>query len=352
MKLTLLLILAVVTTAVAQTNKPTFIKGGLEIKYPTRTQVESNGKPKPGVSDNYLLNLNVSDSALFRGTITHTPAISGLIGITQPSALNYIIECDVVNPANPAQTKNIGRLSGMVPIDTQGVYRFADGTLNMSVYATGRSQGLESKFSGLAAGKPPQKSVGFVEFLKKEAIQVKKQVQGKIVTVIVKKYDKMTFSNHTLAAGPVSIYPEIQINGEMLYDYARYAWYFQNVTLSYVVDGRTATDKLTGNIRWVESPQRKTDGKGEYQFDVRVNEPPPNESAVFATASDENSFFQTDDAVAALVGTMKYKDTLSGDVVSSSSVTVDLQGQKLGRQQTMNLCKLLLLSAIVPLNAE
>lgn len=352
-KIQIALLALMALQATAETNKSTFIKGDMDIRFNTRQL--KDGKPTKGVVDNYRLNLNVSDSALFKGNIAFTPYISGTFGtfgVAQAASLNYLIECDVVNPANPSQTKNVGRLYGVVPIDANGTYWFNDGTLRIGVYTTGRAQGFESKFTGVAAGRPLVKSTGFFDSLKKEAMNISKQIKGKTVTIIVKKYDKMTFTSHVLGAGPVQVYPESTVNGEMVYDYARLAWYFNNVTVSYLVDGRQLTDKLGGNIRWVESPQRKSNGEGEYQFDVRVNDPPPNESTVFAGASDESAFFQTDDSVAALTGAMKYKDMMSGDTVTGSVVAINLQGNKLTRQQTMNLAKLILLSCIVPLNSE
>jgi len=168
----------------------------------------------------------------------------------------------------------------------------------------------------------------------------------------VSKYDKMEYQQHVLAAGPVQIYPEVTVNGSLIYDYGRSAWYFQNVTVSYTVEGRQMSDKLTGNIRWVESANRKSTGEGEYQFDVHVNEPLPNEAAVFAAPSDESAFFATDDAVSALVGTMKYKDTMRGDDAIASDVAIDLTGNKLTKQEAMCLCKLLIFSTIVPMNSE
>ncbi len=356
MKLKLATLIVIATSSLfAQTNKPSFVRGTIDIKYNTRILSDSNGKPNKGIPDIYKLNVNISDSAIFRGTISHFPLLMGGLvvnSVQQPSSLNYDMECDVVNPNNPAQTRNVGRVYGLVPIDVNGVYRFNDGTLKVGVYQIGTARGFESKFTGLAAGKPIIKKEGFFDKLKKEALNISKQVNGKTVTVIVKKYDKMTFQSHTFAAGPVQIYGEATVNGEMIYDYDRYAWYFQNVGISYVVDGKQMVDKLTGNIRWVESPNRKSNGEGEYQFDIRVNEPPPSESAIFAGASDESAFFQTDNTIPALTGAMKYKDSMQNQNVTASMVQIDLVGNKLSKQQVMNLAKLLILSSIVPINAE
>jgi hypothetical protein len=173
------------------------------------------------------------------------------------------------------------------------------------------------------------------------------------MTVVLKKYDKMEFRQHILAAGPVQAYQPVTVNGEMLYDYEKYSWFLNNVTVQYAVGGVVKIDRISGNIRWVESPQRKTNGEGEYQFDVRVNEPPPSESAAFTTTTtDESAFFETDSTIPALVGTAKYKDTLRGDTTVASTVTIDLTGQNLTKQQAMVLCKLIVFSAVVPMNSD
>jgi hypothetical protein len=162
----------------------------------------------------------------------------------------------------------------------------------------------------------------------------------------------MEFQNHVLGSGPVQIYPESTVNGFLIYDYDRSAWHFQNITVVYVVDGRQLSDKLSGNIRWVENQNRKLNGEGEYQFDIRINEPLPNESDVFSGPQDEASFFDTDIKVESLTGNMKYKDSLVGGSVVSSNVKINLIGNKLNKQRLMYLSKLILFSTIVPFNAE
>ncbi len=251
----------------------------------------------------------------------------------------------MVNPANPAQSKNVGNLYGTVPIDPQNVYHFEFGEPKVSVFGVGSAKGFESKFTGSAAGKPPVEKEGTFAKLQKQAMTITRQVKGETVSLSVTKFDRMDFKGHQVAAGPVQIYPEVVFNGPFIYDYARTAWYFDGLTVTYPIDGRLNQDKITGNIRWDQS-------RGEYQFDIRVNEPVATESAVFKGAATEADFFATDTSIASLTGTMKYKDSLSGEVVTASSITIDLTGNQLTKQQTMYLCKLLFLSSIVPLNAE
>jgi hypothetical protein len=352
-KLTALIMMAAIC-AFAQTNPPTFIRGSMNIQFNSKTQTDSSGKPKIGVVDNYQVNVNVCNSTVFRGGITATPLVMGgmFSSVQQASSLNFDMHCDVVNPANTSQTKEIGRIYGIVPIDLNGVYRFDDGTLQIAINQIGSARDFTAKFKGLAAGKPPVKARGLLDTLQKEVMNVSKQVQGKTVTVQVKKYDLMKFQNFVLAGGPVQIYPDVTVNGEMIYDYDRGAWYFKDLTINYTDNGRQLADRISGSILWVEKPDRKTTGLGEYDFDVRVNEPAPSEASVFAGAADEAAFFTSDATIPGLTGTMKYKDTLRGGDTIASDVAIDLTGNKLTKQQAMCLCKLLVFSAIVPMNSD
>lgn len=336
-----LVVLAVVgAVAYGQTNA-TFVKGTMDIRYNSRVQ-----PGKVGVTDDYKMNLNISNSAVFDGTIKHYPLIQGaLYGVSQNSSLVYELNGGVVNPRNPAQTRTVARIYGKVPITQEGIYQYDSGNLMIGLIV----QGTESKFGGTVLGKPLLRKKGWFESLQQEALSLTRGSKGKVV---LKKYDKMVFQNHKIPSGPIAMYPELTINGTMLYDYDRYVWYFDNVTINYYYNNSQRADRLTGNIRWVESSQRKTNGEGEYQFDVRFNEKPASESALFADAANEASFFEVDNTVPALVGTMKYKDSMRGETVAASNIKVDLAGQQLDKQQVMGIFKLIFFSCAIPFNSE
>lgn len=328
--------------AIVQPVKPLAITGTMRIDFATRAD-----PTKAGIVDTYSLNVNVANSAVFKGMITQRPFIHSYVGANQVGQLVYSLDTSVVNPANPAQTRDVGRFFGSVPVDERNVYRFDDGFLKISVLPIGQAKGFESRFTGLALGKPPV--VSGVAKLKQDTMRL---VSGKGGAVTLKNYDIMRFQSVVLAAGPVQIYPEVTVAGDMVYDYDRSIWYFKNVTFSYAKEGARAFDALTGTIRWIEDAGRKTNGLGHYDFDVRVNEPPPSESAVFGATSDESSFFAQDSDIPGLSGVMNYKDTMNGDSVSASSVEIDLHSNKLTKQQVMALSKVLFFVLTVPLNAE
>lgn len=339
------LVAALVTfSAVAQTNLP--IKGTIDIRYNSR----NTPAPVKGVTDVYTLNVMVANSAQFQGTITDQPQIiSGMISksVTQPRVLSYDIACDVVNPKNTAQTKNVGKMLGKVGIDSDGTYRYDTGTLSVDILPIGNASGFSSKFGGTAVGKPQGRPASWLENLKCSTVNITRTVNGKTTTVALKKYDKMDFRQHVIAAGPVQIYQPVTVNGELLYDYDKSCWFFNNITLQYADNNTIKIDRLNGTIRWVEKTS-------EYQFDVRVNEPPAGAADAFAPVAntDESAFFETDTTVPALVGKMVYKDTKRGSVTTASNVTIDLVGNNLTKQQAMSLCKVLLFSCVVPMNGD
>lgn len=344
--------LALALPALAADNT---IKGKLDIQFNSRVQVDNAGNPTLGVKDVYTFDVTAVDTLGFQGTIQALPTVlsSRLGSERQKAALNYNLSLLVANPANLSQKKAVGKLVGEVQIDKQGVYHFDQGTLRIAVDAMGKATGFESAFRGTAVGKPP-KNASLAEKVKKQAQTISRQVKGKTVSLVVKDYDIMTLQGLVLAAGPVRSYPETTVNGEMMYDYERSAWYFRNLTMTYQLDGKTVTDKVTGNIKWVESPQRKTNGQGQYEFDVRFNEPEQtsNESAVFAKADDEAAFFATDTSLPSLTGTAKYVDRFRGETVTSSAVTIDLVGNNLNKTQVVNAFKLIWLVDVVPVNSE
>lgn len=338
--------------AAVKASVPT-VKGTFDIDFKSRKSADESGTPKIGEKDIYTLDLTVANTLKFGGTIECLPSIfSSTLGIEkQAGELNYNLVASICNPANPAQTKAVGKLVGGALIDRYGVYDFK--TLRIAVNAAGNAQAFESKFSGKVAGKPPVNN-STLSKAKNKAATVTKQVKGMTVKILVTKYDKISCTGLVLAMGPAKNYPEVQVNGDMIYDYERDVWFFTNMTMAYLKDGKTITDKVTGNIKWVKSPQYSTNGESEYQFDVRINEPETTntEATVFQPTDDEASFFAVDPKLECLTGTAKYKDTLSGESVVASKVSVDLIGNNLSKQQVVNLTKLIWFVGVIPMNAE
>lgn len=331
------------------------IKGTLGIRYNTRTQQDEKGNPKPGVKDQYVCDMALGDTVVIQGDIQHLPTLfSRVMGSeTQGAQLTYNLSLILRNPTNLSQTVNVGKLVGMVPIDRNGAYDYGKGNLRVAVNTTGRVAGFDSKFNGVAYGKPP-KNQSMAEEAKKQARTMQRKYQGKTVSLTLTNYDVMRFSDLVMAAGPVKSFPEVTLNGEMLYDYERNAWLFNGVTMAYQDGDKSVVDKLTGNIKWAEDPQRKVNGLGEYQFDIRVNEPEQaaGEAAAFQASQDESAFFAVDNTIPALTGTAKYKDQIQGEDVVKSDVQIDLVGNKLSRPQIVALGKLVWLVCVVPMNAE
>ena len=357
MKKQMMVALALVALALFAGSAWAQIAGTMDIDFQSRVRTDSEGNPEPGVQDTYKMDINVANAFGFAGTITHLPTLlSSTLGRElQSSVLSYALQMRVYNPANPAQSKTVGVLTGGVPINKDGEYQYGNGTMRIAVDAAGKASEFSSQFRGLVKG-VPKKDESLLGSAIKKTQTLTKQVKGKTVKIVLTDFDKMAFNGLVLASGPVKKYPETMVNGDMLYDYERSAWYFNNVSLSYSVDGVSKTDKLTGNIKWVESPQRASNGEGAYEFDIRVNEPAvaagTDEAAVFSNQDDEAAFFETDVSIPSLTGQVKYKDSMSGDTVTRSQVTWALMANQLDTIQQANLAKLIALVCVVPFNAE
>jgi hypothetical protein len=352
-------LMAQVPTPTAIPQGPLFVKGGIAINYLVRQQGASVGGPK----NVYNLNINVSNSALMHGTILDTPqVISGWPNktIKQGRSLQFDISLDIVNPKHPDPTDpksvlNVGRMSGRVPIHSDGTYNYDEGNVTNDILPIRQGSGFSSRYYGVTVGKPLGRPANWMETLNRKAVSLTRSVNGRRVTVVLNKYDKMEFRQNVIGAGPTLNYPVVKVNGEMLYDYIKNCWFLNNVTHEYESNGTVKFDRLTGTIRWIESPERATNGEGEYQFDIRLNEPSVSADTAFQPSKeqDDSAFFDTDSTLPSVTGTMKYKDNLSKDGTTvSSAVTIDLQGNNITKAQLMNVTKMVLLSAVVPMNDD
>lgn len=336
------------------------ITGTMQADYAARKNVDAEGKPELTVKNKVTCDIVVADTLWFGGTIDQLPGVYNSLGVPkQAGQVYYSMDLGLKNPANlSAAPMVIGRFVGAVPVDNRGIYQYDRGNLRMAIDPKGQSAGFVSPFTGTAQGKAPEGAISLKDkwaAMKGKAVTLKKQLGGKQVSIVVAKYDRMNW-DAGLPAGPVKIYPECRVTGSQLYDYERSAWYFDGVTMTYThpKTGKTVTDRLSGNIKWVQSPNYKSTGEGTYQFDIRVNEPEGNtsgEAAVFA-AADEEAFFATDAGIPSLQGTMKFKDTLSQETVVASRVEIALTGNQLEKVQVVNLGKMILFGGVWPLLDE
>jgi hypothetical protein len=337
------------------------IKGTMDITYNTRTNLDNSGDLKPnspaiGAKDKYSVNLTVNNFVNFNGTIERQPNLyTSLIQRKKQSAqLYYKLGLSVINPNNPQQTKSVGTWVGTVPVDEQsGYYSLSGGgesKLRMAVEQVGKQSAFTDQFGGFLVGKAAKKeSLASYTF--------NRIVAGKTVSITVKRTDPMKFNSIVIARGPSDNYSSSVVNGRLDYDYETGNYYTDGIVFSYA-DGHQ--EKVTGSIKWVEDAQRKTNGKGHYEFNLRWDEdkyqPKQGEAAAFQTANQEDAFFAVDASCPSLTGNISYVDTFidasaEEPVPSSSKVTYDLTGNKLSKEQVMAWAKLWLI-AVGPVNDE
>jgi len=147
------------------------------------------------------------------------------------------------------------------------------------------------------------------------------------------------------------------VNGRLDYDYETGNWLTDGIRFKYQMDGKDVEDVVTGSIKWIEDPDRQTNGKGHYEFNLRFNEdknkPAATEAAAFDKMKDEDAFFAVDNSVPSMTGKVEYVDTFSGGTTTpiSSKITYHLSANKLTKQQIVNFYKLWML-VVGPTNDE
>lgn len=339
------------------------IAGTMDIDYQTRVRQDSSGDLKPGsaavgAKDSYKFTLSVAKTTEFSGEITRQPALftKNLQRRKQEAQLFYKVDLAVLNPRDLKQKKTIGRWVGTVPIDpATGAYDLAGGAktesqLRMNIDAAGKAPAFIDNFAGRLVGKTEKKA-------DLASYTYKRIVGDKTVEVTVKKSDPMRFENLVLAKGPAEVYPRTTVNGRLDYDYETGNYFADNIRFKYSIDGTDFEDTVTGTIKWVEDPDRKNNGKGYYDFNLRFNEAKnktsAGEAAAFEKMSTEDAFFAVDNSVPCLTGKVSYVDVIpaGSETPTSSKVTYALHANKLTKQQVMNFAKLWLV-AIGPTNDE
>ncbi len=334
------------------------ISGTMEIAFNTRTNLDTSGKyvegsPAMNVQDKYTFTLNVAKTTQFAGTIVRQPNIftKNIRKREQGAALGFDVALSVLNPKDLSQKKSVGKWVGNVPIDTStGHYDLAGGSkeerpLRIAIDTAGAAKGFTDPFAGRLVGKAEKKD-NLAEYT------FKRIVGKKEVKITVKKSDPMRFDNIELGKGPSENYPRCTVSGRLDYDYETGNWYTDGIRFKYNLNGKDAEDVVTGTIKWVEDPSRATNGKGDYEFNLRFNEDKnragSTEAAAFEKLSDEDAFFAVDNSIPCLTGKISYVDAFiagGGDdpVPASSKVTYKLNANKLSKQQVMNFFKLWLL---------
>ncbi len=346
-----------------------FISGKMDINFGTRTKLDTSedaapGTPAEGARDTYKLALNVAKTNEYTGTITRYPERIGKVlgSVEQMAQMIFDVNIAVRNPKNLEQKKNVGKWVGSVTVDKNGAYDFgtaASGAspLRMSIDAVGKASAFVGPFTGKVYGK----GSGQKGLLASKVQEYSRMVNGKKVVIKVKQSDPLRF-DVTLGEGPAQVYPRTKVNGNLDYDYDTGNWLTNGIRFKYQQGGKDVEDVVTGSIKWVEDANRSENGKGQYEFNLRFNEAvvkgAPDEGAAFSGDGSEDAFFEVDDTVPAMTGTVAYVDTfapaMSEDeepAVTASAVTYNINVNRLSKVQAVNLFKLLMVIT-GPMNDE
>ena len=330
---------------------PLKLTGSVQINFQSRDAVHG----KDGGTDNYKVDLNVAGFLRIHGIITRKPrAVGSILGREKtPRELEFNLGIDLIHPDTHEQMR-AGRWSGVASVSKDGVYTLSGGEhpLAIATKVAADRGGVNGAFSGAIQGKPEQ-SAGFLR-------QYTRWIGGRKVSYQAQHTDPLEFRNLVLAAGPIESYPEVSVNGNLDYDYDTGNWITGGIVMKYRSAGNDLADTVTGTIKWIEDPNRKINGRGQYQVNLRFNENDSRQSdegRFFEAVSDEEAFFVPQQGIPSLVGTISYLDRFDlnpetqESTVLSSRISYDLFAPDLSKQQLVNFLKLwLLLSG--PVNDE
>jgi len=341
----LLLALPVTNAAAQKSVTGPAIGGTIEITFNTRIpgNTDNEGNPNKGVSDLYKVDLSAGSIGI-KGKIERTPRIvSKLLGKEiQKGKLFYQL-------AWKFKDTYLGDWLGTVITNDRGEYLWnGAGDTNsrprIQIQTVGNQAGFTDFFEGIMIGKGAQGG-GSAKF-------VRKLTGGKVATYTATNTDPMDFRQLTLAKGPLGVYGPVTVDGKLVYDRESGSWITSGINLTPA--GSKTPDKVTGSIRWIEDPNRASNGKGQYVFNLRWNEDrvQPSDETFTAGEVDEESFFAVDASKPGLTGTVDYEDKLTPEGTPVySKVTMNLSANNMERAQIMAFLKLWLVG-VGPLNDE
>lgn len=321
------------------------ITGNMAIEFNTRQRVnqDSTGLPNKGVKDVYKVDLKVNTLVGIKGTIERQPRlVSKVLGReVQRGQIFYKLNLSVNGTP-------VGDWLGTVVTNDQGYYLFdGSGDPNskprIQTQPVGNQSAFTDYFGGVMLGKGSTPG-GAMKFVRKIA-------GGKTAVYTATNTDPMEFKNLVLAKGPLGSHSRVSVEGKLIYDRESGSWITEGIRM--LPDGQKDADVMTGSIRWIEDPNRASNGKGDYSFNLRWNEEKqaPTEDSFSGQEIDEESFFAVDASKPGLTGNVSYVDRMDGEAVVGSTVTYNLSANSLQRNQVLAFAKLWLVG-IGPINDE
>jgi hypothetical protein len=337
----------IATTAIAAEppiTQENFIKGSLIVNWDTRLPQNRDGDyPKADITDNFVYDVTVG-TTFYKGAVKCKPYIfSKHLGrVIQVGDCTYEVNVGVINPANPTQTKTVGKLVGNYAIDQNGQVNLTETPVRMEVQTIGQAKGFTSKYGGVFMGKPPKAETTITK-LRAEAVKktatVTRMVGDKTISVKLANVDPVAFQSTVLPSGPSGNYPEATVNGQFIYSYETDNWFPQ-----LTINQGDAKDTLGGGIKWVEDKK----GTAHYELNVILNEGKggaSSEASAFADAKGEDAFFASDPGLSLINGTIGFHESVGGvnNLAAKTDISFNLGLQKVTAQQAQSFWKLLML---------
>jgi hypothetical protein len=340
------------------------VTGTMNMEFATRSTMNADdsgsledGSPKLGVQDTYHTNILVLNYRAFSGDITRLPRVygAGVLGyaqrLRQSPVYGYHLDLIGIGIKDPTRHATLGTWSGNIDVDPEKgemTLGTPDKPMRLAMLQGGTSEGGSDSFMGSIktlvqhhASKSEQQAAA----IKRSYVET---VNGKPVQMTSSDTEPLDFQNVVMAAGPdIHTYPTVTVTGSLDYDRNLGNYFANKITFSYTLAGKQVTDVVTGGIKWSPDANRKTNGKGEYEFNLRFNDSGQANPDAAVSQDDPDAFFQPQPNVASMTGTIKYldkfADTNNPDNPTISGATYDLNAVNLTPQQVMEFTKLWLL---------
>jgi|GEM_PF-480745 len=311
------------------------IDGKVSIEFNSRIAALRGGDLAATTSvDRYTVDLQASNSLQVRGNIFRDPRIISSILGREQRPLTYRFDLNLSEKLPSAESASSIPWSGSFMVSRSGEYQFTKSFL----------LGAGKPVFGRVIGRAEQQSSA----LKNRLREYTRILPNRSVKVVAKEVDPIRLDNLSLPGGPGN-YPPLRIVGSFDFDYETGNWYAAPLTFNYTEAGVTRTDTITGSIKWIEDPNRATNGRGYYEFNLRLNEAAAQgvgaEDEFFQSKklSDEEAFFAIDNSLPGIFGEVQYQDSFdnSGEkpTVIQSEVLYRLKAHGFSATQLANFLK-------------
>ena len=239
---------------------------------------------------------------LYKGTVLRRPPTKAPVPAPGWLKFNVTVSSQqITRTGPPGKVTQIGKITGVVPQSTDGLYVFGDLKWTNDL-------GTSVPFEGKVQGKRGDDRT-------KQATEVPVFVDGERMTYLVADSDPMKFRSLFIPEDTGLGLPAADWSGELTFDYEKGSYFPNNLTFA---SGRM-TDRIVGIINWEKDPSEylrdfkpndyAKDARSQYLFNLVFAPAAAGEGKGGRLGKDqEKRMTVTDKSQCALTGRISYSD--------------------------------------------